>query len=143
MCKRTQKEVELKFGLRDLVRASFNNTRFKLQASLLSSLLIQQNTTSMASKSLARSLLSSIGRRKGPRICQHARAFSISSQRQTDGVFRELTNQRVQKPWIEAFRDQQSQSHTASQPPTPPLSPKDRDLTPKRMKDSYYSVVRS
>lgn len=138
MRKRRQRQVKLEFGLRDMVRASFNSTRGP-HFSLLSS--HHGIHCSMASKTPVRSLLSSIGRQMGGRMCQHARPFCVSSRRQTDGVFRELTNQRVQKPWIEALREQQSQSHAASQAPTPPPSPIDRDLTPKRMKDSYYSVV--
>ena len=65
------------------------------------------------------------------------RSFSSSPQRPTDGVFRELTTQRTSMPWIEALRKQQTGTHDPSQP-----TPKDRDLSPKKMSDSHYSVVR-
>ncbi|KAL9526892.1 Acyl-coenzyme A thioesterase [Sphaerulina musiva] len=72
--------------------------------------------------------------------CQHgqSRAFAACRPLRTDGVFRALTGERVQKPWIEAFREQQSGQHAQEKQPA---TPKDRDLSPKKMSDSYHSVV--
>jgi acyl-coenzyme A thioesterase 9 len=72
------------------------------------------------------------------------RTFHSSSPKRTDGVFRELTAQRVRTPWIEAFRKQQEEERTGktSKESSPqPQVPKERDLKPKRMQDSYSSVV--
>ncbi|KAF7194580.1 Acyl-coenzyme A thioesterase 9, mitochondrial, partial [Pseudocercospora fuligena] len=68
---------------------------------------------------------------------RHVRQFASSNCRSTDGVFRALTGERVQKPWVEAFREQGQ----GSQGSTPSQTPKDRDLSPKKMSDSYHSVV--
>lgn len=72
--------------------------------------------------------------------CQHgqSRAFAACRPLRTDGVFRALTGERVQKPWIEAFREQQSGQYAQEKQPA---TPKDRDLSPKKMSDSYHSVV--
>lgn len=78
--------------------------------------------------------------------CQRQKAMrwlSTTSRRRTDGVFRELTDQRVQMPWVDAFRKQQKEGYDPAQTKGPPETPKDRDLTPKKMKDSYHSVVSS
>ncbi|RMX91683.1 hypothetical protein D0867_14868 [Hortaea werneckii] len=72
---------------------------------------------------------------------RHCRGFSLSATRRTDGVFRELTDQRVQVPWIEAFHKRQKEGQDASQPSGKPETPPDRDLTPKKMSESYHSVV--
>ncbi|PPJ56191.1 hypothetical protein CBER1_10343 [Cercospora berteroae] len=71
--------------------------------------------------------------------CQYAakRQLSASHQHRTDGVFRALTGERVQKPWIEAFREQQAGQKQLE----PPCTPENRDLTPKKMSDSYHSVI--
>ena len=69
------------------------------------------------------------------------RSLSTTKQRKTDGVFRDLTDQRVQMPWVDAFRKQQKEGHSATQGAGVPQTPEDRDLTPKKMKDSYHSVV--
>lgn len=60
---------------------------------------------------------------------------------QTDGVFRALTEQRMQVPWIEAFRKQQRERDQKH--PIQPPAPAKPDLTPKKMSDSYHSVVSS
>lgn len=70
------------------------------------------------------------------------RLFSSTPRTRTDGVFRDLTDQRVQMPWVEAFRKQQQEGYDPGQIKGSPQTPKDRDLTPKKMKDSYHSVVR-
>lgn len=72
------------------------------------------------------------------------RSFHGSVPRETDGVFRELTAQRVQTPWIEALRKrerEEKEGKTQSEAPSTPQIPKERKLTPKRMDDSYSKVV--
>lgn len=68
------------------------------------------------------------------------RCFSLSRSRQTDGVFGELTAMRTRTPFVDAFRKQQQeqQDGVVSTTPKPAARP---DVTPKRMKDSYHSVV--
>lgn len=70
-----------------------------------------------------------------------SRTFHSSSPQRTDGVFRELTAQRVRTPWIEAFRKQQEEGKNTKDSSPKPLVPKERKLEPKRMQDSYSSVV--
>ena len=69
------------------------------------------------------------------------REFSVSHIYQTDGVFRALTNQPVEVPWVEAFRKQQAQDHASQKISRAPELPVDRDLSPRKMSDSYHSVV--
>lgn len=67
----------------------------------------------------------------------HARKLSSSTRLRTDGVYKALTEMRVRKPWIEAFRENQrkeSGNQTQKQYPKP-------DTTPKTMADSYVSLV--
>jgi acyl-coenzyme A thioesterase 9 len=70
-----------------------------------------------------------------------SRAFHSSPSQRTDGVFRELTSMRVNKPWVEAFRQQQAEGKTPTEASGKPEVSKDRELTPKHMDDSYHSVV--
>ncbi|KAF1928784.1 acyl-coenzyme A thioesterase 9 [Didymella exigua CBS 183.55] len=69
------------------------------------------------------------------------RSLTCSSIRRTDGVFRELTSMRVRTPWVEALRKQQQDGQEPGKPSGKSEVPKDRDLKPKRMSDSYHSVV--
>jgi hypothetical protein len=69
------------------------------------------------------------------------RSFHSSTPRLTDGVFRALTEARVRTPWIEAFRKKQAEGSGPTKASDKPQVPADRDLTPKRMSDSYHSVV--
>ncbi|KAF2461614.1 HotDog domain-containing protein [Lineolata rhizophorae] len=69
------------------------------------------------------------------------RSYQSTARRQTDGVFRELTAQRVRTPWVEALRKKQAHGEDPTQPSGKPQVPADRKLEPKRMSDSYYSVV--
>ncbi|KAJ3561388.1 hypothetical protein NPX13_g8967 [Xylaria arbuscula] len=57
--------------------------------------------------------------------------------RQTDGVFSGLTDERPQVPWIEALR-QQKEGKTTS---TNDQKQVERDMSPKKMSDSYHRVV--
>ncbi|KAK7935605.1 hypothetical protein PG985_001100 [Apiospora marii] len=95
----------------------------------------------MASKNrLMRSLLTTAPRaaRRGlnDRILQ-TRCLHATPSRRTDGVFRGLTDDRLPTPWIEAFRQQQSGKGTGSDD----ALPHERDLSPKKMSDSYHRVV--
>ena len=74
---------------------------------------------------------------RSPLICAHC--FHCHPHRRTDGVFRDLTDARIVTPWIEAFREREmatDNGHVAEQ------KSQERDLTPKKMGDSYYRVVR-
>jgi acyl-coenzyme A thioesterase 9 len=66
-----------------------------------------------------------------------ARGIHATAPCQTDGVFRGLTDDRLPTPWIEAFRAQQNGSATASAE----SQPQERDMTPRKMSDSYHRVV--
>ncbi|ERT00916.1 hypothetical protein HMPREF1624_02150 [Sporothrix schenckii ATCC 58251] len=65
------------------------------------------------------------------------RCFTTSLPRRTDGVFRGLTDTRLPMPWIEALRLQQDGQTVGSSE----TSGEERDLTPKKMTDSYHRVV--
>ncbi|KAI1408698.1 Thioesterase/thiol ester dehydrase-isomerase [Hypoxylon sp. FL1857] len=67
-----------------------------------------------------------------PRRCFHGTA-----PRHTDGVFRGLSDNRLPMPWIEAWRLQQEGKNIASDE----AQSQERDLTPKKMSDSYHRVV--
>ncbi|KAI0096268.1 Thioesterase/thiol ester dehydrase-isomerase [Nemania sp. FL0031] len=65
------------------------------------------------------------------------RHFHGTPARSTDGVFHGLTDSRSRLPWIEAFRRQQEGKNVA----LGDGMPRERDLTPKKMSDSYHRVV--
>ncbi|KKY29425.1 putative acylthioester [Diaporthe ampelina] len=66
------------------------------------------------------------------------RWLRTSVPRATDGVFRGLTDGRLPTPWIEAFRkQQQADQGTAARE----ARSKARDLSPRKMSDSYHRVV--
>ncbi|KAL8751827.1 MAG: hypothetical protein Q9199_006164, partial [Rusavskia elegans] len=74
--------------------------------------------------------------------CSRAtRQLHLSPRRQTDGVFKELTEMRVRTPWIEALRKKEEEGIDPTQRSNTPATPSNRDLTPKRMSDSYHRVV--
>lgn len=68
------------------------------------------------------------------------RRFSVFSCRRTDGVFRDLTAARVAIPWIKALKKIKSEE-VEVKPLSGPQVPANRNLSPKRMSDSYYRVV--
>ncbi|KAL9056592.1 MAG: hypothetical protein Q9206_002699 [Seirophora lacunosa] len=70
-----------------------------------------------------------------------ARHFHISTRLRTDGVFKELTEMRVRTPWVEALRKKQEEGIDPTKKSDVAATPSDRDLTPKRMADSYHRVV--
>ncbi|KAI1208648.1 Thioesterase/thiol ester dehydrase-isomerase [Annulohypoxylon truncatum] len=65
------------------------------------------------------------------------RCFHGTPSHLTDGVFRGLTDDRLPMPWIEAWRLQQEGKNIASDE----ARSQERDLTPKKMSDSYHRVV--
>ena len=67
--------------------------------------------------------------------------FHSGPKLRTDGVFRALTESRVRTPWIEALRTQQRAGPDPSEASQQPKTPAKRNLEPKRMSDSYHSVV--
>lgn len=70
-----------------------------------------------------------------------ARGLSTTQVHRTDGVFRALTDERVQTPWIVALRKKQTEGEDPTKAASQPALPADRKLEPKRMSDSYHSVV--
>ncbi|KAF3766737.1 Thioesterase/thiol ester dehydrase-isomerase [Cryphonectria parasitica EP155] len=68
----------------------------------------------------------------------HKRCLQTTQQWRTDGVFRGLTDDRLPMPWIEAFRLQKAGKGVAT---ASEAQPQERDLSPRRMKDSYHRVV--
>lgn len=68
------------------------------------------------------------------------RGFSVCTVRHTDGVYRELTEMRVRRPWIEAFRESQRKGNTPSDHTQATQLPKP-DLRPKSMADSYVRLI--
>lgn len=65
------------------------------------------------------------------------RKLCSTPARQTDGVFRGLTDNRPRLPWIEAFKQQQEGKAIA----LGHLKPEERDMSPKKMSDSYHRIV--
>jgi hypothetical protein len=53
----------------------------------------------------------------------------------------DLTENRIQTPWIDALREKERGGHDPTKPSGKSETPNDRDLSPKRMSDSYHSVV--
>ncbi|KEY74638.1 hypothetical protein S7711_05067 [Stachybotrys chartarum IBT 7711] len=104
-----------------------------------------RQTPKMASKSkCVRSLLAPGCRarpcaQRGPILALNARAqgFHGAAARQTDGVFRGLSDDRLPTPWIEAWRQQQQGKGTRASE----AQPQERDLSPRKMSDSYHRVV--
>ncbi|KAI1860933.1 uncharacterized protein JN550_011088 [Neoarthrinium moseri] len=96
----------------------------------------------MASKSKALQSFLTRARRvpSATPACQQnlrARCIHATPSRRTDGVFRGLTDGRLPTPWIEAFRKQQEGQSTRSSEG----KPQERDMSPKKMSDSYHRVV--
>jgi acyl-coenzyme A thioesterase 9 len=90
---------------------------------------LQRTCQTLRANSIQSQLQSTLATRRG---------FSSSFSRRTDGVFRELTSMRVRTPWVKALREQQQ---GGKQPIEKSEVPRNRDLPPKRMSDSYHSVV--
>ncbi|KAI0017999.1 HotDog domain-containing protein [Xylariomycetidae sp. FL0641] len=80
-----------------------------------------------------------VGRRAASGLLRRvpSRGLHSTAARHTDGVFRGLTDNRLPTPWIEALRMQQEGKTTAADE----ANPQDRDLSPRKMSDSYHRVV--
>ena len=50
---------------------------------------------------------------------------------------------RVRTPWIEALRKQREEGSDPTEISSTPATPPNRDLTPKKMSDSFHRVVRT
>ncbi|KAH0602424.1 uncharacterized protein H6S33_008763 [Morchella sextelata] len=66
---------------------------------------------------------------------QHPRKFSVSPVARYDGVYKELSAMKLQKPWLQALSER-----NAGIINTPPPLPAG-GLEPKRMKDSFHKLV--
>lgn len=68
-----------------------------------------------------------------------ARSFRTGTplRRGTHGVFRGLSDERLPMPWIEAFKLKQE----GQVPNFAESQQQERDMSPKKMKDSYHRVV--
>jgi acyl-coenzyme A thioesterase 9 len=69
------------------------------------------------------------------------REFSSSAACQTDGVYGGLTAMRTRTPFIEAFRKQQEAQKNGTPPVPEPKASRPVELAPKKMSDSFHSVV--
>ncbi len=72
---------------------------------------------------------------------RHLRRLHVTTRNGTDGVFKELTEMRVRTPWVEALRKKKEEGIDPTKSSNTSATPADRDLTPKRMADSYHRVV--
>ena len=101
-----------------------------------------QRTSSRTSnlKMHAMPRLSRFARFPSPLCCshhQHRRLFHTSSPRFTYGVFAALTEMRVKTPWVQALREWDEGLGGDGHPKNDALA--FRDLSPKRMSESYHS----
>jgi len=72
------------------------------------------------------------------------RSFSHSTLRYTDGVFRALTESRVQIPWIDAFLDREQSEkigETTESTGRPIAAVAERDVKPRPMSESFHKVI--
>ena len=69
------------------------------------------------------------------------RKLHSTAIRHTDGVYNALTEMRVRTPWIEALRKQREDNGNGKDKSNIRVTPPGRDLTPKKMCDSYHRVV--
>ena len=74
-------------------------------------------------------------------LTQRQHQLHTTAARYTDGVYPALTEMRVKIPWIEALKNQNNKD--TKNDSTTPTTPTNRDLTPKRMSESYHRVVES
>ena len=68
-------------------------------------------------------------------------SLHTSSRQYTDGVYTALTEMCVKTPWIEVLRRQNEATVDSRENLDTPVSSSNRDLRPKKMSDSYHSVV--
>ncbi|KAG9249039.1 acyl-coenzyme A thioesterase 9 [Calycina marina] len=98
--------------------------------------LLPNTTNAMANKAPS---LTRLVFHTAPRTIQRVprRRFSAAAKRCTDGVYSELTAMRIRTPFIEAFKKQQENKLAK------PISTDnfERDLSPKRMSDSFHRVI--
>ena len=73
----------------------------------------------------------------GSSILRGQRCVHTTPTLRTDGVFRGLADTRLPMPWIQALRAQKDGKSTGHSE----TSQKERDLTPKKMSDSYHRII--
>ena len=61
----------------------------------------------------------------------------MTTRKETEGVYKALTEMRVQTPWIEALKSREMAANSAPNA-SEGVKP---DLTPKRMSDSFFRFV--
>ena len=69
------------------------------------------------------------------------RFFSSCQACKTDGVYSALTEMRVKIPWIEALNRKRGQTSHKAEKSSISAEANPRDLTAKRMSESYHKVV--
>lgn len=72
---------------------------------------------------------------RNPAIPSTRRCLSATPTPAYDGVYKELTAMKLQKPWLRALKERNAGLADPKKPAPP------QDLAPKRMKDSYHSLV--
>ena len=72
---------------------------------------------------------------------QSSHQFHNTPSLPTDGVYDALTEMRVRTPWIEALKKQKQEGVDSTKKFNVSATPADRDLTPKKMSDSFHRVV--
>ena len=78
------------------------------------------------------------GQKLAPGRLQLPRPFHSTPVTHTDGVYKELTEMRVRTPWIQALKERKEAEKHSDTSIEQSIKP---DLTPKRMQDSYVSLV--
>lgn len=70
------------------------------------------------------------------------RSFHVSTRKETDGVYKALTEMRVRTPWIEALKkSKESKTESGDSGAAYSHDSVNVDCTPKKMSDSYVSFV--
>lgn len=84
----------------------------------------------------------SVGRQLNiPKRVHLIRGLHISPQFSTDGVYKALTEMRIRTPFIEALKKKRQEGPDPTRSSEIPATPRDRDLTPKKMSESFTRVV--
>ena len=96
----------------------------------------------MQSKARALRQFYCAGRFRSLKPCLTYRLLHSTPFWRTDGVYAELTAMRVRIPWIQALQQQKAEQLNNQNNAESSDTLKERDLTPKKMSDSYHRVVR-
>lgn len=101
---------------------------------------LSTDCTMWLSRCVRSACVSNVGSRGHMSVARH---LHTTGRYLTDGVFPALTEMRVKTPWIEALRRQREEGNDPAKRSSTSATPNDRDLSPKKMSDSYHRVVRS